>query len=45
MSTGAVVTMVGGMVAIWGGLAASLILTLTRAKATANEQDRPPPAR
>lgn len=45
MSTGAIITMLGGMVAIWGGLAASVALTLSRSKARAREQDRRPPAR
>ena len=43
MSTGAVVTMVGSMVAIWGGLVASVVLTLIRSKARARH--RPPPSR
>ncbi|MEX2550140.1 MAG: methionine/alanine import family NSS transporter small subunit [Nitriliruptoraceae bacterium] len=33
MSTSAVVTMVIGIVAIWGGLAASITLTLRRSRA------------
>lgn len=32
MSTAATVTMVTGMVAIWGGLAASIALTLSRSR-------------
>jgi hypothetical protein len=32
MSTSAIVTMVVGMVAIWGGLAASILLVLRRAR-------------
>jgi hypothetical protein len=34
MSTSAIVTMVFGMVAIWGGLAASIALTLRRSRAS-----------
>lgn len=32
MSTSAIVTMVVGMVAIWGGLAASILLVLRRSR-------------
>lgn len=32
MSTSAVVTMVIGMIAIWGGLAASIALTMHRSR-------------
>lgn len=33
MSTSAIVTMVIGMIAIWGGLVASVALTLSRSRA------------
>jgi hypothetical protein len=38
MTTPAVVTMVIGMVAIWGGLAASVTLVLRRSRRTARER-------
>jgi hypothetical protein len=34
MSTSAIVTMLFGMVAIWGGLAASIALTMRRSRAS-----------
>jgi hypothetical protein len=34
MSTSAIVTMVIGMLAIWGGLAASIVLTMRRSRAS-----------
>jgi hypothetical protein len=40
MSTSATVTMVFGMVAIWGGLAASITLTLRRSRARASAEPR-----
>jgi hypothetical protein len=39
MSTGAIVTMVVGMLAIWGGLAASVAVTLSRSRAKRRERD------
>lgn len=41
MSTAAIVTMVVGMVAIWGGLAVSVVLALSRSRRRERQQERP----
>jgi len=42
VSTAAIVTMVVGMAAIWGGLAVSVVLTLTRSRRRARRGELPP---